>query len=423
MTTINDMGGLRPVQPAERVAVLDMLRGFALLGILLVNMQSFAYPLLNPIFGLPADIPAPDFAAHWFVAFAAQTKFYSLFSFLFGLGFTIIMDRAAAKGFSVTPFFARRMLALLVIGLLHGIFIWSGDILGTYALIGFVLLALRDFQPRTLLIVAIVMLAVPVLLTLAFTGMVEAAQVATPESASALAKQAAEQHAQMQAMQQTAWTAYAEGGYGAAVGQRLTDLGMMYSYLWMYGWSILGMFLLGAYFGKRRLIHNVEQHLPLFRKLAWAGLLIGLPCAAYWATVGMPQYQAWPSFALFWPQAANALAAPLMALLYVSVFVLLSRRALWARLLTPVAKLGRMALSNYLMQSVVCTLIFYSYGLGYFGQPGAFALLGLTFVIWLAQIPLSVWWLSRYRFGPLEWLWRALTYWRLPVMRQAEQTR
>lgn len=420
MTITNDVTGLRPVQPGERVAVLDMLRGFALLGILLVNMQFFAYPLFHGIFGLPADISTPDYAAHWFVAFAAQAKFYSLFSFLFGLGFTIIMERAAAKGYSVVPFFARRMLVLLVIGLLHGIFIWSGDILGAYALIGFILLVLHKLQPRTLLITAIVMLAIPVLLQLAFTGMVEAAAHGTPESMAAIAQQAAEQHTAMQNAEQAAWAAYAEGGYAAAVMQRLTDLAMMYGFLWIYGWSILGMFLLGAYFGKRQLIRDAEQHLPLFRKLVWVGILIGLPCAAYWATVGMPQYQAWPSFEILWTQIANALAAPLMALLYVASFVLLTRRAFWARLLAPVGKLGRMALTNYLLQSVICTLIFYSYGLGYFGQPGGLVLLGLTFAVWLAQIPLSVWWFSRYRFGPMEWLWRALTYWRLPVMRRAD---
>lgn len=420
MNNMNNTVDLRPVQPAERIAVMDMLRGFALLGILLVNMQFFAYPLLHGLFGLPPDTPAPDYAAHWFVAFAAQAKFYSLFSFLFGLGFTIIMERAAAKGYSVVPFFVRRMLVLLVLGLLHGIFIWSGDILGVYALIGLALLFLRNLQPRTLLITAVVMLAIPVLLQLAFTGMVEAAAHGTPESAAAIAQQAAEQHATMQETQQTAWTSYAEGGYGAAVAQRLTDLSMMYSFIWVFGWSILGMFLLGAYFGKRQLIRDAEQHLPLFRKLFWVGVLIGLPCAAWWATAGMPQYQAWPSFAILGPQIANALAAPLMALLYVSGFVLLSRCALWTRLLTPIGKLGRMALTNYIMQSVICTLIFYSYGLGYFGRPGALLMLGLTFAIWLAQIPFSVWWFSRYRFGPLEWVWRALTYWRLPVMRRAD---
>ncbi|MCS6774088.1 MAG: DUF418 domain-containing protein, partial [Thermoflexales bacterium] len=180
--------------------------------------------------------------------------------------------------------------------------------------------------------------------------------------------------------------------------------------------QLIALFLFGMYFARREIFQQLDAHVRLFR----AGLLIGLG-------MGLPA-----NFALAWMRhlsdsAVNASSAalqgtllqvfgPLLGFGYLSGFVLLARRAETKRLLAPLAAAGRMALTNYIAQSVICTLIFYSYGLGLFGKVGAFAGLLLTLAIWLAQLPLSVAWLSRFRFGLLEWLWRTLTYGRLQEM-------
>jgi uncharacterized protein len=187
---------------------------------------------------------------------------------------------------------------------------------------------------------------------------------------------------------------------------------LMYFPMWMPG--VLGMFLIGAYFGKRKLLHEADAHLPLFRRLLWIGLLVGVPLSAYWATTGIGLNMSWPSGEVFLAMLANGIAAPLMCLMYVSLFTLFVR----SRAPAPLASLGRMALTNYLLQSLVWSTVFYGYGLGLFGTPQDLVLLVAALGFWLLQIPLSHWWLGRFRFGPAEWLWRSLTYGRRQPMRR-----
>ncbi|HET9679736.1 MAG TPA: DUF418 domain-containing protein, partial [Gammaproteobacteria bacterium] len=374
--------------------------------------EFFAWPMQELMLGLPQDASTLEYAVQWLVSFAASSKFYSLFSFLFGLGFTVIMARAEARGAGGVRLFVRRLFILLAIGIIHGVLIWAGDILTAYAIIGFLLLAMNKLKPRTLLILSIVFLSLNLLFVTLVSGFMS---LASPEGAAMMAKQAAEQKESMETAYQSAMQAYASSSWLEVTAQRWTDYSQLLIFLPFLLPSVLGMFLLGAWFGKRGFLAEPEKHLPFFRKLFIAGLVIGVPCAAYFATAGMYLDMYWPTGETWLATMANGIAAPLICLLYVSIFVLFLRNV---RFLAPLASMGRMALTNYLLQSLVWSTVFYGYGLDLFGTVGMPALVLGGVVFWLLQIPFSHWWLGRYRFGPAEWVWRSLTYGKRQPMRK-----
>ena len=405
-----------PVAGSERIQAVDVLRGFALFGILLVNMPFFNTPIYQVILGAgeaPRDL---DAWALFGIRFLAEGKFYSLFSLLFGFGLTIMMTRSEARGVSFVPLYIRRLLVLLAFGLLHAIFFWVGDILVPYALLGFPLLLFRKAKPRTLLIWIGVIFGLLILINGALTGLVVLAQ-SIPESAAAVEEAFAEQRAVYQALNQEAIRAYGSGTFAEITMQRLGDLGFMYSVSIFLFPPIFAMFLLGLYFGKREIFQDIPAHLPLFKRLLVIGLTVGVAGNLLYA-IGMQYSSRLEPNVLTWlGTTGQTLGAPLLALAYASAIILLMQRAWWAKLFTPLAAMGRMALSNYFFQSIVCTTLFYAYGLGFYGEVGVATGVVLTLVIYFAQIPISVWWMNHFRFGPLEWLWRSLTYGKWQPMR------
>lgn len=166
------------------------------------------------------------------------------------------------------------------------------------------------------------------------------------------------------------------------------------------GASVMALFLLGLLVGRMKLFEQLPERRTLLKKIALWGLLIGLAFNALLVFAENP----------WWASLGFIIGAPALAATYISGLSLLSLRGRGAKLLAPIGQVGRMALSNYILQSVVCSLIFNGYGLGLFEKVGAAGLWGITFAIYLVQIPLSAWWLSRFQFGPLEWVWRSLTY-------------
>jgi uncharacterized protein len=406
---MNTFTHVAPVQQTERVQIVDILRGFALFGILLVNMAFFAHPFQVAVFPLDPATPLYDKAAAWLVKFLGEGKFYTLFSMLFGLGLTLLMSRIEARGGRFVPLYLRRLLVLLGFGLMHAFLIWIGDILIMYALLGFLLILFRKARPRTLLIWAVILIALPIIFLTAVTGLVELGR-SVPEGAEQIEIAFAEVEAGFVADLERAYRVYPVGTFAEITEQRIYDYSTMLNYSFMMAFSILAMFLVGVYFGKRQLFQNLEANRSFFTKLLIAGLLIGIPANLYYATnvasVSLLDVS-WGNFLL---QTAQMLGTPLLSLAYVSAFSLLALSPVWGQRLQVLAPVGQMALTNYLTQSIVCTTIFYGYGLGLFGQMSMAAGIGLTFVIYLLQIPVSHWWMKRFRYGPAEWLWRSLTY-------------
>ncbi|WP_239469987.1 DUF418 domain-containing protein [Archangium violaceum] len=401
-------GALRPAGPEERIALLDALRGFALLGILFANLISFAgHYVMSPaqLAALPtAELDrAVVFAMNLFV----EGKFYSLFSFLFGVGFALLQDRTERRGGDFRRLFLRRMAALLGIGLFHILVLWHGDILTLYALMGFVFLLFRRAADRALLGWTLVLLGMPLLFQLAMMGTGGALDPTPPfDALSRTLREAA-------------------GGPGATLfSLRSSDhpwqvfLGNLANAVQRPGRylqtgrpeKVLAMFLLGLWVG-RRLLPDPLVHRRLLVRVLGVGLVLGLLGCSLFAWIEAETGQ---SFALTPLGVVQTLAyavgvAPL-SLAYASGFTLLWGTARGQRLLSVFVPLGRMALTNYLCQTVLGLLLFYGYGLNLMGRVGSVWLLPLTPVLLAAQWGFSVLWLRHHSQGPVEWVWRQLTY-------------
>jgi uncharacterized protein len=386
---------MTPVRPKGRIEVIDVLRGFSVLGILLVNMMGFSgYP------DTPIDQLEPVHrATTLLIRFVAQAKFYTLFSFLFGWGMAVQMERAAARGARFAPLYVRRLLILLLIGLVHAILIWDGDILVTYAVLGLPLLLFRKHSNRTLLVAVVICLLIPVLIST--PGPAESFREAYAKATDGL---------RQEAMAGFRANVYADGTYREVAAHRWKN--SLFGYTQFIYWSthVFGMFLLGLYVGRRRILHDVQAHLPLFRRVMWWGLVVGVVLNLVFVAVADLPSRVPDEYYQLATRSARTIGGSALCLFYISAIVLLSQKQKWRRRLSPLAPVGRMALSNYLFHSIVCTLIFNGYGLGLYGRFGPAITLILTFVIYRVQVSLSGWWLDRFHFGPMEWLWRSLTY-------------
>ena len=375
---------MRPVQQSERIHILDILRGFAIFGILAVNMAGFATAAFLPGYEPPASVPWYDTLAQNLVLFFAEGKFYTIFAFLFGLGFAVQLARADAKGKDIRSFYPRRLLVLFGFGVLHSILFWTGDILRLYAVLGFALLAFRKRSNRTLLIWAGALFALSFVI-LGFLGAPGGKETAIPGFD----------------IVGMARAAYTSSSYLDVLGfQTLASPLSFLILLVIQGPSVMALFLLGLIIGRLHFFERLPEHRPVLWRVLWIGLMVGLIGNSLFVFAEND----WLASLGF------TVGAPALAAFYVSGLSLLSLRARGARLLAPLGQVGRMALSNYVLQSVICATLFGGFGLGLYEEVGAAGLLGLTVLIYLAQIPFSVWWLNRFQFGPIEWLWRSLTY-------------
>ena len=407
---------LSPIAAADRIEALDVLRGFALLGILLMNIEGFAGPLVGALTGLDPALTGADKWVDAVIYVLVQGKFYTLFSLLFGMGFAVMSQRAEVARRPFAGLYWRRGLVLLGIGLLHALLIWAGDILVMYALVSFMLLAFRPAPQKWLPWLAAGVYLLPV----AFMGAIGALgslMQLEPTAAAEWNKSMAELAAQMDALREGERNAYAMGTFLEATAQRFEDTGFMLSNLPMMGFSVLGMFLLGSWFVKSGAMARPEQHPGLFGRLRWLALPLGLA-----AMLGSYALEPTMDFATFTLTTAiafalNAVGSALMCLGYMAWVVRGLHSPPWEQLLRWLAPAGRMALSNYLLQSLVCTLIFYGYGLGYFERLPRAWQVPFVLVLFVVQVLLSHAWLKRYRFGPMEWLWRSLTYLKPQPMR------
>ncbi|OEF96373.1 DUF418 domain-containing protein [Desulfuribacillus alkaliarsenatis] len=402
------MEQLTPIEANRRIASLDILRGFALLGILMVNMIYFNTPIVYyyVIGEIPWESPL-DRWAYYGIQLLAEGKFYTMFSFLFGVGFVIFMERAQEKHKKAGLLFARRLFFLLLFGLIHAFFFWYGDILIMYALIGFLLLAFFNRKPKTMLVWAITLL----ILSIVIMGLLFIASMAYANMD--MAEYNAQNQmflAQMYEQIESSYFAYSEGSYADIMQQRITDLSFVFTYAIFGVPMILPMFLMGAYVGKRKIISNVSVNLGLIKKIWLWSLIFGLPM-----TIMKVYSQAQASFELitvynFTNQVGMVIGDPALSIFYMTSILLLLQKETWQRLLRPFASVGRMALSNYILQTLICTTIFYSYGLGMYGNVGPAVGILIAIAIYITQVKLSVIWFNKYKYGPLEWIWRWLTY-------------
>jgi uncharacterized protein len=295
----------------------------------------------------------------------------------------------------------------------HVTLLWVGDILFFYAIIGFLLILFRKSSDRKIIRWAVVTALIPTVLTILFVGLFMLAGL-SPEGREAVETQTADSLLAMDSLVDRASHTYATGSFGEIVAMRIEEfMALLFGSLFFFVPVVLAMFLMGFLLARKGLVTRYQDNLPLFRRLFWWGLAVGVVTSAIYT---ISYYNTVRSVMNMWALLAttmHTLGGISLGLCYVSGITILfikGRSGWMVRNLSPV---GRMALTNYLSHSLITALLFHSYGLGLYGKVEVWQGILLAVVIFSLQILLSRWWLSRYRFGPLEWLWRSLTYWKV----------
>ena len=399
--------GLGPVAPQERIEVIDILRGWAIFGMIFVNMS--------------VDLGSQgttDRVAKHLVDFFASGKFSSVFSFLFGLGFALQMRRAEAGSGRFIPVYLRRMAILLLIGLLQQLLVgWT--ILDIYAVLGFVLLPFCSRSTRALALVALSCLLINPIRSAVVEG-VYYLRVSNPQTAERASLEAAQREEQRRAQRQQSLRIHTHGTFRQIVAEHEQGMTAVYfsvdTYLRWLG-STFPLFLLGLYVGRRRIFENLSENLYFIRKVMWWGLGVGLVCTSAYYAVSQTSNPALPYLARPLATLLRAIGAPALGFCYAVGIIFLAQRDTWKTRLAPLGLLGRMALTNYLFHALVYSLVYNGYGLGLYERVGTLGGLALAALIFPLQVILSAFWMRRFRFGPVEWLWRTLTYGKLQPMR------
>ena len=394
---------------AERLDHLDALRGFALCGISAINVAVFADPGGMP--GLGGEPAAADRVTTALQFWLIESKFFSLFSFLFGIGFAF--QRTGREG--GTGRYLRRLAALAGFGVLHIVLLWEGDILLNYALVGLLLLAFRDCRPRTLVWWAVGLLGVPLCCYLLAAGVLTLVE-ATDQGHAALREAETKIVPELEKERAAALIGVTSGDFGVRLRFRLTQYLGVIVLMATRVTTVLAMFLLGLAAARSGVAARPADHLRLLRRVRFWGLGLGLPLAGLVAA-GFLLLPLIPALmAVFFNQAR---AGPVLGLGYAATFTLVAIRPGGAWWLAPLTALGRMGLTNYLSVSLVLALVFSGLGLGLAGRVSPAGAVGVALTTVAGLAGLSMVWLRLFQFGPLEWVWRTFTYARLqPLLRR-----
>jgi uncharacterized protein len=399
------------VPEPERIASIDVLRGFAVLGILLMNIQSFSMVDMaydNPhIYG---DLSGANYWVWYLCHVFADQKFMTIFSMLFGAGIVLMTNRQeAAVGRSAAVHY-RRMGVLLLFGLVHAYLIWYGDILTAYAVCGMAAYLFRKVRPWILLVVGCLVISV-------YTGLMLGAHQILPY----LPEQREEfiQSMQPSAEEITKELEAYRGGWMAEMRARAPDAFQLQTVLFLLfmAWRAGGLMLVGMALFKLGFF-SAKRSPGTYLAMIAAGLLIGVPIIIYGENQ-ITQRNWEPIYTKFIGDQFNYWGSIPLSLAYVGFIMLICRQPRLQAAVRPLAAAGQMALTNYLLQSVICTTIFYGHGFGLFGRVERVGQIGIVLAVWIFELTLSPVWLSYFRFGPAEWMWRALTYGKLPALRRS----
>jgi len=442
-------GPMGPVEHGRRIDTIDVLRGFAIFGILMVNVAFFAMPSSQAMQTVAAADGADERLATTIVQTLFTLKFVSLFSLLFGVGMVIQHRRAMARGTHFHGFYLRRIAVLMAMGLVHGVLIWPGDILFIYAWVALAALLVLPLRPAILLALASGTLLLSVALwsffawqTTASMDMIEDTGTSRVEIVEAYEQRLEDLRAEEPGTDDrwrryraavadgSMWEdplaqeillakgehiAYGEGPWLLTTVQRGVSFFFIFVFAFLsgFGFRIIAMFMLGMALMKLDFFEPDRRrwHRLLAFVIGPAGLALEVAATAMELRLGMDR--------LVLSQFLHFVGSFGLCLGFVGGWTLLVRAGALAALTRGLANVGRMALTNYLGQSVVATLVFYWYGLGLYGQVRWPVLLVGVVAFFIVQIIASTYWLRSFRMGPVEWFWRSLTYWRLQPVRRA----
>ncbi len=401
---------LNSTLPENRIISLDVLRGVAVLGILIMNIQSFSMigaAYINPT--AYGDLTGINKWVWIFSDLFANAKFMSIFSILFGAGIILFTDRALEKGRKTSAFHYRRMLWLLVFGMLHAYLIWYGDILVNYSLCGMLVYLFRKMSPKKLVIFASLFFIVPIIFSVV--------------SGLSIPYWPAESYNQ----NMQSWLPDDEiinqniiamqGSWIQQMDVRVSSTIFMQTFLffWSTFWRVTSMMLLGMALYRWGVL-SAQRSNKFYTKMILIGLVAGYVIIA----VGIYQnfQHNWiMDYSMFIGDQFNYIGSVLVALGYIGFIMLISKSAQFIRFKNLFASVGKMAFTNYILMSLIAMFIFYGNGLGLFGQVERSVQILIVFAIWVLLLIISPFWLKKFRYGPLEWLWRVLSYWRKQPMK------
>lgn len=401
-----------PVSGEARLHSLDVLRGFALLGILVMNIQSFS--MISAAYMNPAAYGDLTGLNRWVWILShvlTDQKMYGIFSMLFGAGILLMTGRADASRGKSAGLHYRRMGWLLLFGLLHAHLLWYGDILYPYALCGMIVYLFRRRSPGTLLILAGVFFAIgSAIYILAGSSM----RFWPPEAITAFSHDAWLPTAEMIQQELAAY----RGGWLRQMPARSEEAFFMQTMIFVVAiaWKTIGNMLLGMAFFKSGVL-SAERSRGFYARLSLTGFLVGL---------AMVSFGVWRNFAAGWDvrysfffgNQFNYWGAIAVDMGWIGLWMLVCTSARFVRLKASLGAIGRTAFSNYILQTVIATTIFYGHGFGLFGSVSRVGQILICVAIWAVQLAIAPLWVQRFEYGPMEWLWRSLTYWRMMPMRR-----
>ncbi|MFC4024495.1 DUF418 domain-containing protein [Oceanobacillus longus] len=375
-----------PIKENNRLVWIDAARGFAIFGIFIVNIGAFSAPYFmhggaEQIWNSPLDLMTQGFIDVFF-----QASFYTLFSILFGFGIELLKDRLVARNADVQSFLFKRLIILIGFGIIHAFFIWHGDILLSYGLIGLLLLFFLNVRDHFLISWGVFLLVGSVgLLSLAMYG----ARNYLGGYSETVINQALTNYQSSSLL--TIWSqnyddwTYANGGIG---------------FLFLAA-TLLPLFLLGMYIARKRWLHEPQKHAVTLKKIWLISLIafVSIKMGPY--LFGNP---------IWFSYIQDNIGGTASAIFYIVSITLLVRNKLGLKLVQPFISVGRMALTNYILQSVISFILFYGVGFGLYGMIRPAAGIAIVLIIFTIQVFFSKWWFTRFRFGPMEWIWRSLTY-------------
>jgi uncharacterized protein len=391
-----------PLAPAQRLRSLDALRGFAVLGILAVNVQSFSMPeaaYLNPT--AYGDLAGLDRWCWLATHVLADRKHLPIFAALFAAGWLQMEGRLQAIGGRLGALHYRRMFWLAMIGLVHAALLWPGDILVSFAIAGALVFPLRRLQPRWLLAAGLAALAAASVLTVGIGRSVPHWSTEAYQEQLLEWRPDAERIERELAFYRGDWLPQVRHRVGAVDATSLI-------FLFWSAWQTGAILLIGMALYRWGFLTG-ERSSGCYLGALGLGLGLGLPLVALGAAFNFRAGWRFES-SMFYGSQYNYWGSLLVALGYCAAVFLLDRRPAFATLSSRLAEVGRMALSNYLLQSLICTAIFYGWGFGLFGRLDRVGQLGVVALVWIVNLAASHLWLRRFRFGPVEWLWRSLSY-------------
>lgn len=382
---------VRPTELQDRVVAIDIMRGLSLLGIFIVNMLAFHTPFyyINPYTWYTDPLDKETF--QW-IDIILQGSVYPLFSMLFGYGLMMQFRKSQERGNSFIPLGLRRLSVLLIIGLLHAFLVWSGDILITYALSGFIVLLIMRLSRMWLLTIALILYILPNM-GLAFLSYIVAASGETFYSG-------------VQEIE-SSLIAFGSGSWMDIFMQRAADwtyANIESGSLFLIGMTILPYMLIGAAAAKGKLIERTLEKKTFWLTLTTVSLIAGF-------SIKLLPYIFEANFYYMYVQ--DIFGGPLVAIGYAGLITLLCQLTIFRKLMNPVAKVGRMSMTTYLSQSVIATTIFYSYGFALYGKIDVLTGTWLAIGIFVIQMIFAEIWFSKFKQGPIEVIWKRATYGKL----------